>query len=165
MNTTKNTPIFRRDLQRLLSEQLGSHVIVSELSGKFRAHLASGDGDVEVPAHFVPARYNWKPVIGSAFFNLEKAGLTITHVNNGDGWEEVSNRKEAVWIANVCDDCRVRVQNAEGQGSTVYIVLGNHPEDLFTDWTLNPATDAAVDAAVEAFGAIWEGKRCPVVAA
>lgn len=157
------TPIFRSDLQAILSQQVGSRVIVHELRGEFSAHCVESGDDVEV-GNYVPARYNWKPVVGSALANLEKGGFKLTHVNNGGGWEAVNSRKEAVALAVACDDCNVRVVNADGQGCTVYLVLGNSPEELFCDWSVNPATDAALDAAIETFCAVWEGKRCPIVA-
>ena len=157
---SKSTLIFRSDLEHLLSEEHGSRVIVTVVGGRFEARFASGDGDVEVPEEFIPARYNWSAVVRSALRTLKQAGLNVVAVDNGDGWEKVGSRAEAVELACACDTAYVRMSNEGGDKCTAFIVLGNEPEELFADYSTSDALDSAVDA----FCSIWSGKRCPVVA-
>lgn len=112
------------------------------------------------------ARYDWSKPVSSLLTKLQKAGFTIAAVN--DGMEtfkmdpkksNLANRKEATEIITSVDESGMRVTKGDKSGF-VYIVLGNDPEELasdYTDWD-------ELEEVITAHSLQWEGKKCPMIA-
>ena len=116
------------------------------------------------------ASYNWTPVVMSLLSHLQKAGVTITAVRNGErGWINIDNgasnlkqRKAACEEIVSVDESRITLRFNNCKWATLFVVLGNEPEETVCDyWTADDS--GIVDNAIDNFIAAWEGKKCPIV--
>ena len=111
---------------------------------------------------------DWSPVIGSFVHTLFK-----------DGWKAVSASDfhdrivftENATLANVTkktkeictsvDESKITFKKGN-LGITAYIILGNEPEELISDWGYkNEESDSEFTKSWKKFTAKWEGKTCP----
>jgi hypothetical protein len=108
---------------------------------------------------------NWTPVTESLFRHLHAAGATITHVNDGEGWEETPTQADALYAATGIDVAHLRVRLNEGPKYTLLLVYGNAPHELVADWSYSgPGPHTAIDQAIARFSEEWEDKPCPTIA-
>ncbi|MFN5920263.1 MAG: hypothetical protein ACK45I_03065 [Bacteroidota bacterium] len=116
------------------------------------------------------ASYNWTPVVMSLLNHLQKAGVTITAVDNGEDLIEIDNsvsnlkqRKAACEEIVSVDESYVRLgYGPEQKRAHLFIVLGNEPCETVCDY--GTADDSGiVDNAIDNFIAAWEGRKCPMV--
>ena len=116
------------------------------------------------------ASYNWTPVVMSLLSHLQKAGVTITAVDNGEELIKIDNsasnlkqRKAASEGIVSVDESYVRLRyGPEQKRAHLFVVLGNDPEETVCDyWTADDS--GIVDNAIDNFIAAWEGKKCPII--
>ena len=116
------------------------------------------------------ARYNWTPVVMSLLSHLQKAGVTITAVDNGEELIEIDNsvsklkqRKAACEEIVSVDESQVLLSYGNGKMAELCVVLGNGPEEIVADYYTAKADTETVDNVIDNFIAAWEGKKCPMV--
>lgn len=83
---------------------------------------------------------------------ITKRGYVLT-IWDGEESIPCSTSKEALKIIFDVDECRVifgRTRRGSGVG-WVFVVFGNGPEDLISDYSDNAETKAIVDAAIEGY--------------
>ena len=101
---------------------------------------------------------NWKPETASLLRALLKAGFALVRGDNGED-EFTFDGKLAPFIDELtaCDEARLFVRNPEGKVRWIYLVFGNSPGELASDYTVDPL----LDAVTEAHYAKWEGRKQP----
>jgi len=114
--------------------------------------------------------YDWNPPVMSLLSHLQKDGLRLHAVNDGCEWFHVDNRlsilRQRLFVAEVItsvDESHVVVSDGSVT-ATLFVVLGNEPEELVAD--IGSESDSLmdrVDDVVSLFSDYWEGKPCPTV--
>jgi hypothetical protein len=114
--------------------------------------------------------YDWNPPVMSLLNHLQKGGLCLLAVSDGCEWFHVDNRlsilRQRLFVAEVItsvDESHVVVSDGSAT-ATLFIVLGNEPEELVAD--IASGSDSLmdkVDDVVSLFSNFWEGKPCPTV--
>ena len=100
---------------------------------------------------------NWKPVVKSFLTIAAKHGLVLQGVDNGDGYEKISDLSKGADEASATDEARVYFETPEGKVIGAYLVLGNEPFETVCDYHCHPLMDKASDEFSEA----WENKKVP----
>ena len=115
--------------------------------------------------------YDWNPPVMSLLNHLQKDGLRLLAVNDGcEGWFQIDTslsslgqRQFAAEVITSVDYSHVVVGDGNAT-ATLFVVLGNQPEELVadiaskSDWLMDK-----VDDVVSLFSSSWEGKPCPTV--
>lgn len=103
---------------------------------------------------------DWAPETESLIETLQKHGLTIVSVDNGDS--EPTNFGDVLLDRFIeetmaCDEANLYVNTPDGKRKVLYLVYGNSPGELICDYTVCPEIDAA---SKEHFDN-WESKPQP----
>ena len=105
--------------------------------------------------------------------HLKKDGLRLVAVNDGCEWFHVDNtlstlrqRLFAAEVITSVDESHLVVTDGSfgGATATLFIVLGNEPEELVAD--IASGSDSLmdrIDDVVSLFSNSWEGEPCPTV--
>ena len=116
---------------------------------------------------------DWNPPVMSLLNHLQKDGLRLHAVNDGCKWyyidDTLSTLRQRLFTADVITsvdeshlvvtDCSFIIPTA-----TLFIVLGNEPEELVADIASNSdSLMDRIDDVVSLFSNSWEGKPCPTV--
>lgn len=106
--------------------------------------------------------YNWLPVVGSLLTKLQRASFTLVAVEDGEDLTKLEGtkreqRQQAKALICGVDESHLFVDNSEGVRRTIFIVLGNEPEETVCDYSVDPE----LDAVVKDFSNQWEGRPCP----
>jgi hypothetical protein len=115
-------------------------------------------------------RYDWSQPVMSLLHKLQKAGVQIVSVNDGEGYEKVSGntklatRKDAADMITAVDEAWVRIQHQD-DFATLFIVLGNNTNEILADYSFPPHTqlEEILEGVSEAFYEQWEDVPCPMV--
>jgi hypothetical protein len=83
---------------------------------------------------------------------LASIGYIPSHVNNGDGYEVTLDRAAVLSEALSCDEAHIRFHaRANEKRAWVYIVLGNSPSELMSDYGIvSDEFDKALEAVSDA---------------
>lgn len=102
---------------------------------------------------------DWKPETTSLLATLEKHGLVIVSVDNGEYVTKLADttRDKFVEDCMACDEAWLFVIASDGKRKTIFLVYGNNPGELICDYTCCPEIDAACD---EHFNE-WDGRNQP----
>jgi len=116
------------------------------------------------------AYYDWTVPVRTLIHQLQNHDFDILSVNDGD--EDIpiisnagspQERVEATEAITAVDEAWLRIGRAGNQRGTIYIVLGNEPDELVADYGANTEEMMPfIEEAVEAHRKQWEGKRCPL---
>lgn len=104
---------------------------------------------------------DWKPETRSLLTSLEKAGFVIHSCNNGESRKDYM--REGHTLAQfleellACDEASLYVINPNGKKLWIYLVLGNEPGVITSDYTCDDGLDAVTDAHC----AKWENRTQP----
>jgi hypothetical protein len=112
--------------------------------------------------------YDWKPVIGSFLNTLTKDEWDIVSASDFHTsrvfTSEVKKSDAIKSVKEICtnvDESKVTFKKGD-LGITAYIILGNEPEELISDWGYkNEESDSEFTKSWQKFTAKWEGKKCP----
>ena len=112
--------------------------------------------------------YNWSPVIGSFLNTLMKDGWDLVSASDfhitrvfTEKVKQSNAIKSAKEICTSVDESKVTFKKGD-LGVTAYIILGNEPEELISDWGYkNEESDSEFTNSWKKFTAKWEGKTCP----
>jgi len=112
---------------------------------------------------------NWQPPVASLLSNLQRAGFSLVAVHDGAETLKVSpdlsqlaQRKEAAEIIVSVDDAILYVSNGEKRAA-IYLCLWNDPDEIVADFAAPSTLHDQLDAAIDKFCSIWEGRKCPTV--
>ncbi len=99
---------------------------------------------------------DFEPEVKSLLETLAKHGCTPVRGDNGE--DEFSVTEKFVENLCACDEARLylKVPGTEKLG-WVYLVLGNEPGVIASDYTVHPAIDAATEEHYNS----WEGRKQP----
>jgi hypothetical protein len=114
---------------------------------------------------------DWNLPVMSLLNHLQKDGLRLLAVNDGcEKWFHVDDRLSilmqrlfAAEVITSVDESHLVVSDGSAT-ATLFIVLGNEPEELVAD--IASKSDSLmdrIDGAVSLFSGLWEGKPCPTV--
>ena len=119
-----------------------------------------------MPLHnFLMAQLDWKPVAASLMWHLQNNGATVTHVNDGGGWEKTPTHAEALDAATGVDTADLRVWLSKDSTCYLILVYGNEPEELVADWiTRGAGPHTAIEDAITHFAEEWKDMPCPTTA-
>lgn len=106
---------------------------------------------------------DWAPETRSLLRALIKAGFTLLYGNNGE--YGFSYKSEAKFITDLtaCDEARIKVKGPDGLTRWLYLVYGNEPGVLVSDYSIPAAlvgTDL-LDAVTEAHYEKWSERKQP----
>lgn len=88
---------------------------------------------------------DWNPETKAVLERFLAAGWTIEWTDNGEeGRKPFTTLEEAIADVTACDEGWVRVTK-DGNSSTLYLVFGNEPGVLISDYTY-PAEEGSYDA-------------------
>ena len=115
---------------------------------------------------------DWTLPVRTLIHQLQNHDFDILSVNDG-GDEDVpiisnsgslAERQEATEAITAVDVSELRIGRGGKLRATIYIVLGNDPDELVADYrATNEEMMSFIDEAVEAHRTMWEGKKCPVM--
>ncbi len=88
--------------------------------------------------------------VTSLINDLINDGFKITHIDDGDGWEETTADTVIDSILGV-DDSNIRVKKEGGKGNSIYLVLGNEPGVIVADYSCDDDLDRITDAHYKKF--------------
>lgn len=104
---------------------------------------------------------DWKPEVGSFLNRLVAAGIKIISVDNGEDDEKFTTMEKAIKDAIACDEACIWVLPPDRtKPCWIYLVLGNDPGELPSDYVINPYIEKCADEHYKE----WEGKaqpKCP----
>jgi hypothetical protein len=102
---------------------------------------------------------DWKPETNSLLETLEKHGLSILSVNNGEYSTKLADttRDDFAEECMACDEAWLSVIAPDGKRGTLYLVYGNSPGELVCDYAICPE----IEAACEEHFSNWEGRKQP----
>ena len=116
-------------------------------------------------------RLDWTLPVRTLIHQLQNHDFDILSVNDGD--EDVpitsisgslAERQEATDVITAVDESSLRIGRGGKLRATIYIVLGNEPDELVADYGANTEEMMPfIEEAVEAHRNMWEGKKCPVM--
>jgi hypothetical protein len=117
------------------------------------------------------AYYDWTVPVLTLIHQLQNHDFDILSVNDGD--EDIpiisnsgspQERVEATEAITAVDEAWLRIGREGKQRGTIYIVLGNEPDELVADYGANTEEMMPfIEEAVEAHRKQWEGKKCPLM--
>jgi hypothetical protein len=110
---------------------------------------------------------NWKPVVSSLIKLLQTEKYRVLYVHDGQDYHHYSKRhtlrttrfKASKAICEVDESHLVVEDLSQGSGYTLtlFLVLGNSPEEIVADCSCNQR----LDEVLEAFSTFWQGAPCP----
>jgi hypothetical protein len=73
-----------------------------------------------------------KREVESLFDTIEELGWKVIGVDDGEGYEKMSRKKDVVDAVMGVDEAGIKVEK-HGQKGVLYVVLGNGPGELIAD--------------------------------
>lgn len=115
---------------------------------------------------------NWTPEVASLIATLKRHGFAIVKGHNGEyGFklnDATGGMKQFIADLIACDESHLYVKCPKtGRERWIYIVLGNDPGELASDWTIpaalaNKTSDEdPMNAAIDEHYKRWEGRKQP----
>jgi hypothetical protein len=105
---------------------------------------------------------DWEPETKSLITSLIAAGFSILSGNNGEDEFEFRADEEDKFIAELiaCDEARLYFSKG-GKRGWIYLVLGNEPGVIASDYTCNEVYAKELDAVTDAHYKSWSDKKQP----
>jgi len=99
---------------------------------------------------------DWEPETKSLLRTLQAAGAELDGGNNGE--DEFRFKTEAKFIEGLtaCDEAHLFV-NIDGKRRWIFLVYGNEPGVLMSDYSCDPVLDMVCDKHYEE----WSGRKQP----
>lgn len=102
---------------------------------------------------------DWAPETRSLLRALITAGCSIIRGDNGEDVFEYQTEEQFIEGLTACDEAHLYV-NVNGQNRWLYLVYGNEPGVLASDYSCDPVLDAVTDKHYEE----WSGRKQPMKA-
>lgn len=109
-------------------------------------------------------KLNWKPVISSFLQTMKDNQYKLLRVYDDEtGVEEPDSLERAVDLICAVEESVVVFGTKEKSSIRVYIVLGNSPSEMVSDYAVPFDEDAAdkLHKVMSDWSDSWEGKECP----
>jgi uncharacterized damage-inducible protein DinB len=103
---------------------------------------------------------DWEKVVRSLIKNLKKDGFEAYKAHDGEEAMESDSAAKLAEHVCACDEGYLYVRKGE-TNIRLFIVLGNTPEEIVSDWTVPATGDAEFEKSWEKFCAIWENRPTP----
>lgn len=102
---------------------------------------------------------NWKPEVRSLIRSLLSAGCKLVQSDNGEDVMAFADGTMAEFVEHLtaCDEVRLRVEMPDGERRTLWLIFGNSPGELVSDYGCHPVLDTVTDAHYTK----WEGRAQP----
>lgn len=101
---------------------------------------------------------DWTPETKSLLKGLTDAGFTLVSGDNGeDRFKFDGNLDKFIENLIACDEARLYITSPDGKKLWIFLVLGNEPGVIASDYTCHPGLDAVTEAHYEA----WSGRPQP----
>lgn len=97
---------------------------------------------------------DWRPETRSLLQSLIKAGFTITGGNNGEEAFDNKNEEQLIDDLTACDEARLFVVK-DGRPATLFLVYGNNPGELVSDYSYPPLLGEDLDKVTSAHYSEW----------
>ena len=116
------------------------------------------------------ASYDWSVPVKSLLTIFQVEGFNITAVHDGEEMIQIDQKlcKSAIlWSAAdiiVSVDVSYVLVEKHGMKATLFIVLGNEPEEIVSDYTYTPQLEELLEETIDKYVTQWEGKKCPMIA-
>lgn len=119
----------------------------------------------EQPLTIMKMINDWAPEVKDLLTALTTAGFTLSSGDNGEERFTFKDGKLDEFIANLiaCDESRLYVKDPSGHKRWLYLVLGNSPGELVSDYSC-PADDKVtnhLDPLVDAHYEKWSARTQP----
>ena len=118
--------------------------------------------------HALMTYLDWTVPVRTLIHQLQNHDFDILSVNDGEedipiisNSGSLAERQEVTGAITAVDEAWLRV-GMNRMTATLYIVLGNEPDELVADYSCPEELMPFVEEAVEAHRKQWEGKRCPL---
>lgn len=116
---------------------------------------------------------NWTPEVASLIATLKRHGFTIVKGHNGEyGFKlnaATGGMKQFIADLTACDESHLYIKCPKtSRERWIYLVLGNEPGELASDWTVpNGLADAEdpMNAAIDEHYKRWDGRKQPKIRA
>ena len=91
---------------------------------------------------------DWTPETTSLFDRLIAAGFTPTSGDNGEDRFKFDEAQKAAFIENLiaCDEARLYLRSPDGKKVWIYLVLGNSPGEIASDYVCHDLLDSVIDS-------------------
>jgi hypothetical protein len=116
------------------------------------------------------ASYDWSVPVKSLLTRFQVEGFNITDVHDGEEMIQIDQklcksaiRRAAADIIVSVDESYVLIEK-HGMKATLFIVLGNEPEEIVSDYTYTPQLEELLEETIDKYVTQWEGKKCPMIA-
>lgn len=112
---------------------------------------------------------DWRPPVITLLHQLQKQGFSLEAVDDDMHRHAIDasasperQRAAAADAITAVDACRLIVRHPDATGTGwLYLVLGNDADEIPADWSVRLPLATSLDAAVDAYRDIWEGKPVP----
>ena len=116
-----------------------------------------------VVKHFLGESEMWwdyKPEVRTVLKCLADAGFTVRNASNGGGPDEDFGPEIPDFVEELtaAEEAYLYVTSPTGKRATIYLVMGNSPGELVSDYTAIPELEAPLEAASQE----WWGKEQPM---
>lgn len=102
---------------------------------------------------------NWKPEVSSLINRLRKNKCLPLKVCDGEEVYLNPSIKECVDVICGVDEGWLKVSLPDGSIQTLFLVLGNEPGVIVSDYTCHPLLDKVTEEHYES----WEGRKQPTL--
>jgi len=103
---------------------------------------------------------DWEKVVRSLITFLVKDGFEPYRASNGEDSIKSNHKGRLAEKICECDEGTLNIRKGDFT-ATLYIVLGNEPEELVADYGYKGGDEKELEAALDKFSARWEGIKCP----
>jgi hypothetical protein len=104
---------------------------------------------------------DWKPCVRDLLERLIAAGFTIAFTDNGEDYVDynpVPDFDDVVGELTATDESTLGIHSADCMAE-LYIVLGNGPDEIVSDYGITTSSDGSrLDHVLQDFSSHWEGK-------
>lgn len=100
---------------------------------------------------------NWRPEVRSLLARLLAAGCTLVECEHEDLVKFKGDLEAFITELTCCDECAMWVITPSGKKRWMYLVLGNEPGVIVSDYTVDPILDKVTDEHYKE----WENRPQP----
>lgn len=100
---------------------------------------------------------DWKPEVRALLKRLVEHGCKLISGDNGEDMFTFNRLGDFIENLIACDEATLRVQMPDGQFRNLYLVLGNEPGVIVSDYHVHPLLDTITDEHYNA----WENRPQP----
>ena len=111
---------------------------------------------------------DWTQPVLELLVQLQDQGLELISVDDGEErlkpeGNDPPERRLSIAKAITSVDASWLLIGKRERKATLFIVLGNEPDELVADWTASPWLNPLIEVAVDRHRQIWEGVPCPLI--